>query len=259
MMYDTSLAEYVRKGFDGILVFGDVHGDFEAINRAYDYSVKENFFFVSLGDLVDRSRQPYETIELMHKVIQDGRGAFTMGNHDDKFHRHISGSTVQFSRDANQTLEDVGDSRKDKFFKMYMEVMNDRFFSNVFHTFDDFVFVHAAAHKSMFTGFPNVTKTERARYLVGETNGERHEDGYPVRLYNWVNDIPSGKTVIVGHDRTPVNPSSVITEPHVKTNNNGGKAVFIDTGGGKGGHVTGVVIMPDKKGIFRFIRYTDFK
>jgi hypothetical protein len=258
-MYDTSLAEYVRTGFDGMLVFGDVHGDYDAIKRAYDYAVSENFFFVSLGDLVDRSRKPYETVQLMYKVMQEGRGAFVMGNHDDKFYRHAMGNKVHFSGDAKQTLVDVGADREDDFFRMYMAVMDDKFFSGVFHTFDEFVFVHAAAHSAMFAGLPNVSKTERARYLVGETNGERYENGYPVRLYNWIADIPAGRTVIVGHDRTPVDPDIMITEPHIVVNKDGGKVVFMDTGGGKGGHVTGAVIMPDKKGVFRFIEYKDFK
>jgi protein phosphatase len=258
-MYDTSLTEYVRSGFDGILVFGDVHGDYDAIKRAYDYAVSENFFFLSLGDLVDRGRKPYETIELMYNVVQEGRGAFVMGNHDDKFYRHAKGAKVHFSGDAKQTLVDVGEDREVEFFKMYMAIMDDKYFSSVFYTFDEFVFVHAAAHKAMFSGLPNMTKTERSRYLVGETNGERYENGYPVRLYNWIADIPAGKTVIVGHDRTPVDPDIMITEPHAVTNKVGGKVVFIDTGGGKGGHVTGAVIMPDKRGVFRFVEYKDFK
>ena len=259
MMYDTSLAEYVRTGFDGILVFGDVHGDYASIKRAYDYAVSENFFFVSLGDLVDRSDKPYETVKLMYDVVQEGRGAFIMGNHDDKFHRYANGAKVHFSRDAQKTLEDVGTDRETEFLKMYVSLMDDKFFSNVFHTFDDFVFVHAAAHKAMFEGLPNVTKSERSRYLVGETNGEHYANGYPVRLYGWIADIPKGKTVIVGHDRTPFDPDTMITEPHKVTNTAGGTVIFMDTGGGKGGYVTGAVIMPDKRGVFRFIEYKDFR
>ena len=255
----TTLANYVRENFDGMLVFSDVHGDYDAIRRAYDYAVSENFFFMSLGDLVDRSRMPFETVKLMHDVIYEGRGGFVMGNHDDKFYRYAKGAKVHFSVDAKQTLADVGADREEEFLKMYVELMDDKFFSGVFHKFDDIVLVHAAAHAAMFSDLPNVTKSERARYLVGETNGERHPDGFPVRLYNWIEDVPMGKTVMVGHDRTPIAYDQMLTAPTTKTNAKGGKVVFMDTGGGKGGFLSGAVFMPDSKRKFKFVEYKEFK
>lgn len=255
----TGIADFVREKFDGMLVFSDVHGDYDSIKRAYDYADSHNFFFMSLGDLVDRARKPYETIQFMHSVVSAQRGGLAMGNHDDKFYRHAKGNKVHFSGDARQTLVDVGADREQEFFRMYMEIMNDRVFSSVFHTFDDITVVHAAAHASMFLGLPNVTKSERARYLVGETNGERHPDGYPVRLYSWIDDIPAGKTVIVGHDRTPFDYSKVLTEPKEVTGKMGGRVLFVDTGGGKGGHVTGVVVRPGTDSKFEVVKYKQFK
>ena len=255
----TAIANFVRDRFDGMLVFGDVHGDYDSIKRAYDYAVSKNYFFMSLGDLVDRSRMPYETVELMYRAIEAGHGGFTMGNHDDKFYRHAMGNKVHFSGDAKQTLDDVGADREAEFFRMYVAVMDATMFASVFHTFDDIVVVHAAAHAAMFDGSKHISKSERARYLVGETNGERHPNGYPVRLYSWIDDIPMGKTVIVGHDRTPFDHDVVLTEPGEVTNKMGGKVIFMDTGGGKGGHVTGAVVKPDKDGKFEFVEYKEFK
>jgi hypothetical protein len=54
-----------------------------------------------------------------------------------------------------------------------------------------------------------------------------------------------GKTVMVGHDRAPVF-NTVITEPMVRTNSKGGKVIFMDTGCGKGGFLSGAVIFADK-------------
>jgi hypothetical protein len=137
--------------------------------------------------------------------------------------------------------------------------MSNPVFSRIFHVFDDIFLVHAAAHAAMFSHLPNVTKSERSRYLVGETNGERHPDGYPVRLYSWINDIPAGKTVIVGHDRAPFDYTKLITVPLEVDSKHGGKVIFMDTGGGKGGHVTGAVIVPNKEGKFEFVKYKEFK
>ncbi len=253
-----SLVEYVRTGFDGILVFGDVHGDYDSIKRAYDYAVSENFFFMSLGDLVDRSHMPFETVKLMHDVVQEGRGSLIIGNHDDKFYQYATGETVRFSTDAKQTLVDVGPAREREFLDMYVALMESRF-SALYLNFDDFFFVHAAAHSAMFHSTSNIRKEEVFRYLTGETNGQRQPDGFPVRLYNWVNDIPKGKTVLIGHDRTPYDYTKLLVNPKEVINAQDGRVIFMDTGCGKGGHLSGAVIMPNKKGRFEFVEYKEFK
>lgn len=253
-----NLQEYIRNQFDGILVFGDVHGDYESIKRAYDYAVKENFFFMSLGDLVDRSRNPYDTVKLMHDVIYEGRGGIAIGNHDDKFIRYAKGANVSFSADAKQTLADVGSDRQDYFLDMYITIADTPIFSALYHQFDDITLVHAASHPAMWQNNSVITKTEKSIYTVGETNGDRYDDGFPVRTYGWIDDIPYGKTVIVGHDKQPIY-NIPITHPMVIDNNNGGRAIFADTGGGKNGFLSGVVIMPDKNRVFKVTSFVNFK
>ena len=69
---------------------------------------------------------------------------------------------------------------------------------------------------------------------------------YPHRVYDWVDHVPEHVTVIVGHDRTPL-----LAVPHFESTDNvvthhtgalGGKIIWIDTGGGKGGFVTGAIL-----------------
>jgi Calcineurin-like phosphoesterase len=252
----TTLYNHV-KTFDGMLVFADVHGDYESFKRAYDYARSENFFFMSLGDLVDRGRNPYEVVSAMYECMYEGRGGFTVGNHDEKHHRAGKGNKVSFSRDAKTTLSDVGEDRMAEFVRMYAAINEDKLLSGLFHTFDDLTLVHAASHPCIWEGVTEVGKTARSRFLVGETNGKTDSDGYPVRLYNWIAEVPMGKTVMVGHDHHPVH-NVRITEPMVVTNKNGGKAIFLDTGCGKGGFLSGAVILHDKKG-FKFDRFMEFK
>jgi len=258
-MMNFNVANYVKESFDGMLVFGDVHGDYKSFKQAYDYARGENYFFMSLGDLVDRDRMPFEVVKGMYECMQEGFGGFTIGNHDDKHHRAIQGRKVSFSRDAKQTLEDVGEDRMDEYKRMYAAIVEDKVLSSMFHIFDDITLVHAASHPSIWEGaLPNSTgKTARSRFLVGETNGEVYEDGYPVRLYTWIDEISIGKTVIVGHDKQPIH-NVPITEPMVVTNANGGKAIFLDTGCGKGGFLTGAVILHSKKG-FKLENFVEFK
>ena len=66
-----------------------------------------------------------------------------------------------------------------------------------------------------------------------------------------------GKTVMVGHDKMPIHNIN-ITEPMIVQNKNGGKVVFLDTGCGKGGFLTGAVMMSGKKG-FALERFVEFK
>jgi len=54
----------------------------------------------------------------------------------------------------------------------------------------------------------------------------------PVRTYRWVETIPAGWTVIVGHDVRSR------TAPPIMANAAGGRAIFLDTGAGAGGRLS---------------------
>jgi protein phosphatase len=72
-----------------------------------------------------------------------------------------------------------------------------------------------------------------ARALYGEPTGRLQPDGYPERSLRWVDRIPPGIRVYVGHDRR-----SADGRPYVRRGQSGGEAVFLDTGAGKGGHLS---------------------
>lgn len=250
-----SLANHVKKNFAGMLVIGDVHADYESFTAAHHHAETHNFFLMSLGDLVDRGSFPFETVSHMNRLVKDGRAGFTIGNHDNKYYRFRNGSKVSFSSDAKRTLADVGPNRQTEFLEMYAEIIEHPH-SSMFHRFDDIILVHAASHHVMWEPIDKFPDSARSRALFGETNGETHDDGFPIRLYNWINEIPMGKTVVVGHDRKPVENVAIVC-PLVKTNVNGGKAIFIDTGCGKGGFLTGMIVKHDKH--FKIDHFVEFK
>jgi protein phosphatase len=82
--------------------------------------------------------------------------------------------------------------------------------------------------------------------LFGEidTENPKREDGYPNRIYDWVDRIPATKRVMVGHDiRSTILPLFVKGAV-------GGEAYFMDTGSGKGGRLTSADVYfdgPDQK------------
>jgi Calcineurin-like phosphoesterase len=250
-----SLIDHV-KTYDAMLVVGDIHSDYESFAAALDFATKENYFFMCLGDLVDRGPEPFKVVEAMYKRMYDGHAGFVIGNHDNKFYRYANGADVKFSRDAKQTFVDVGEDRKEEFLRMYCDIVSMPVLSGPFHRFEDIILVHAAAHHSLWDG-TEPSKKAQSRFLVGETNNEYYPDGYPVRLYNWIDEIPMGKTIMVGHDKQPIH-NVPITEPMIVSNKDGGKAIFMDTGCGKGGFLTGAVISHGKKG-FQIQEYKEFK
>ncbi len=242
----SNLANHVRNKFNGMLVFGDVHADYESFKRAYEYAIAHNYFLMSIGDLVDRGSGPYQVVSRMAELAEVGKAGLTIGNHDDKFNRFYKGAKVSFSVDAKNTLANVGAEKQYDFLKMYSTLVERPMFSSMFHTFDDITLVHAASHASMWDSTIKFGSEARSRALYGEVNGKMNERGFPMRFYNWIEDIPMGKTVVVGHDCSPIF-NVDITEPMVKTNSKGGRAVFIDTGCGKHGILSGVVVTHDKK------------
>lgn len=252
-----TLSNNVIDSFDGVLVFGDVHADYRLYSSAARFADENNLFFLSLGDLCDRGNEPFEVVADMHRRMNSDTAGFCVGNHDDKFRRYYKGAKVSLSFDAKNTLLSVGKNREEQFLKMYTEIVEMPCVSGMFHCFDDYIFVHAASHPCMWEGTQRFGESARSRALYGETNGETHDDGYPVRLYNWVDEIPMGRTVVVGHDRMAVH-NVPLTEPLIKTNPNGGKAIFMDTGCGKGGFLTGAIFV-NHKNKFQLDSFKEFK
>ena len=72
-----------------------------------------------------------------------------------------------------------------------------------------------------------------SRALFGQVTGRMRLDGYPERVLDWVDRIPDGLTVYCGHDRR-----SRDGRPWTRQGAAGGTAVFLDTGAGKGGHLS---------------------
>jgi protein phosphatase len=106
------------------------------------------------------------------------------------------------------------------------------------------MFVHGGFHTAMLEGPSPPIALGRpgpalARALYGEPTGRTQGDGYPERSVAWVDRIPAALTVYCGHDRR-----SSDGRPLVRRGALGGTAVFLDTGAGKGGHLSWIDLAP---------------
>jgi 3',5'-cyclic AMP phosphodiesterase CpdA len=207
-------------------IVGDVHGD----SRAFAFAADTDRFVIQLGDLTDSGPDSAGALRLMFRLIDEGRGLFLIGNHDRKLGRVLAGDRVRIGPELETTLAALDPDLRARALTEITKapawlLQGQRFF------------VHAAFHTAMLGHAPpsglGPVDPLLSRALFGETTGRTQPDGYPERLLRWVNHIPSGMTVYCGHDQR-----SRDGRPYIARGEGGGTAMFMDTGAGKGGHLS---------------------
>jgi protein phosphatase len=210
-----------------IRVVGDVHGDADA----FAYAAATDRFIVQLGDLTDYGPKNAEALRIMFGLIDQGRGLFLLGNHDFKLARFLAGQPVRADATLNATLAQLDATLRQR-------VVAEVAVAPGWLHDDNALFVHGGFHTAMLEAPAPEHGLERphgplARALYGEPTGRTQADGFPERSLRWVDRIPAGITVYCGHDRR-----STDGRPYTRRSAAGGAAVFLDTGAGKGGHLS---------------------
>lgn len=207
-------------------VIGDVHGDI----RAFRAAIATDSFLVQLGDLSDHGPDSAGVIRLMLEVMEQGRGLFILGNHDRKLGRALSGMAVRMDGPLQATLEQLDETLRPRALAAIEQ-------APAWAVSGNRAFVHGGFHPAMLDEAPppplGRVSALLSRALFGETTGRMQPDGYPERVLHWVNRIPAGLTVYCGHDQR-----STDGRPYVRHGSAGGTAFFLDTGAGKGGHLS---------------------
>lgn len=226
-----TLAKTIPHGVP-LRIVGDVHGD----SRAFSIAAETDRFLVQLGDLVDDGPDTQGALQVMFRVIDEKRGLFLLGNHDFKLARALRGDAIH-GVSTLKTLAELPDSMRER---TQAEIMAAPIWLRTGQSF----FVHGGFHPAMLTQPASPFPPGRpdplwARALYGQTNGRVTGAGRPERLLNWVDEIPQGLTLYAGHDQR-----SADGRPYIRQGRLGGTAVFMDTGAGKGGHLSWVDIDP---------------
>lgn len=217
----------------GVRVVGDVHGD----SRAFAAATETDLFIVQLGDLVDYGPDSAAALRLAFGLIDRGRGLFILGNHDLKLARALSGREVRMDAHLSQTLLQLDPDLR-------LRAQAELARAPAWLHQGSRMFVHGGFHTAMLDDLPPPAPEGRvtgvlSRALYGEHTGRTQNDGYPERSLRWVDRIPRGLTVYCGHDRR-----STDGRPYIKHGSQGGIAVFLDTGAGKGGHLSWIDLPP---------------
>ena len=226
--------------FSGVRVVGDVHGEAEAFRAAIEGAEAERLFIVQLGDLTDHGPDSPGVLEAMFALIDQGTGLFLLGNHDRKLRRALLGAATPAANDGlGTTLAQL--ARHHNAAAICCRAVEEIARAPAWVIWGRrTLFVHGGFHPSMLLhpSPPNAGSRRPegavARAIYGQTvRGALTEDGYPLRLLDWVDMIPEGFTVYCGHDHR-----SSDGRPHIRFGRAGGRAVFMDTGAGKGGHLS---------------------
>ena len=212
---------------------GDVHGD----SIGFAAAAASGDFIVQLGDLVDDGPDTPGALTLMFRLIDEGRGLFLLGNHDFKLARALRGDPVHRGDSLRRTLAELPAALAGR-------ALREITAAPAWIATPKALFVHGGYHPAMrelaAPAFPaGRPEPLLARALYGQTTGRTTGAGRPERALGWVDAIAPGFTVYCGHDRR-----STDGRPYVRTNRAGGRAVFLDTGAGKGGHLSWIDLDP---------------
>jgi len=219
------------------LVLGDIHGNYAEFARAVDYAQDNKLFIVSLGDLIDYGHDNGDCVDLMAALIKRDEAAMVIGNHDLKFYKWLKQRDegvirIQVNRGLIATVTEF-DAMSENEQTVFIEQFRDIYASARFHyVTKNTMFIHGGAHRKMWDA-PELNSKGRARAAYGQVAGY-NEDDYPIRIYDWADEVHEDRSVFFGHDIRSKEGATV-----VGVNNN---VHSMDTGSSKGGKLTGAVI-----------------
>ena len=218
-------------------VIADVHGYPDMLARA----AGDASALALLGDLVDRGPDSPGALRLALEWIEAGRARMVRSNHDDKLARALTGRKITAGRNLSATLAALdaapdGADLKGRFLRAFEA-------APFVIRHGAYVLAHGAIHPRCFGvdgGYlcPSPDQDGDHMALYGEVDGTLAPDGKPIRHYAWVDALPDGVTAIVGHDKRG-------ETPFLHAGAAGGRAIFLDTGCGKGGALS-FIDLPDE-------------
>jgi hypothetical protein len=228
----------LKAEFAGLRVVGDVHGDATGFGVAIEGARQKRLFTIQLGDLTDRGPDSAATLRMALELRAQQTGLFLLGNHDHKLRRALTGALVRPDPEGlGVTLKQIDHAADAVSLREHaVQAIAD---APAWLRLGSWLFVHGGFHPRMLREPPPINAGSGKpdglvpRALFGQVTSRTRIDGYPERLHNWVHRIPSGITVYCGHETR-----SADGRPYVAVAAAGGRAVFLDTGAGKGGHLS---------------------
>ena len=229
---------------DKILAVGDVHGNYAAMTEAVNYAQRNNLFVIWLGDLIDYGAQNLRRMRLAYDMVCNNQAHMIWGNHERKIGRWLGSQGVHRIKlsEANlatvREIQSLNEQRRMRFLSAWHSWESS---STQCVRVNRWLFTHGAATEHMWhSGSHRLQGVCQNMAYFGEVEQmpASRRDGYPQRLWNWVNTVPADHSVVVGHDWLDREHS----QPVIKTNTDGGRVFCMDTGSSKGGGLSGLIV-----------------
>jgi hypothetical protein len=255
-----TIADIYSRGYQGILVIGDIHGNVPGLLSMMRYARENRLFLLSLGDVVDYHPETLKAADILASAMFRGEAAAVLGNHEKKIFRFVTkdrldglfatekGFTGELSEGNEVTVNQLKAMMPEDRFKWETKFIGMCALMPHTYRFPRYFFVHGATNTRMLdaTNFRfDEDSAEESLACYGETTGKK-VNGFPERIYKWVNEVPPRQTVVVGHDCRSE------TYPLIVSGLAGGRAIFLDTGSSKpdrfpDGGLSGMVLEIDHK------------
>lgn len=234
-------SELKSRGFSGVTVVPDLHGSMHAFRSAVSHARSTGKFILFLGDLIDYGPEPLQVAEEVYHLVVRGEAESLMGNHERKIHRYLTQvkvngeSKVKLSEGNLVTLSKLAELNGsdtnvwvNKFQALVNMMRHHRVCGN-------FIFSHAGVAPEMWkTNAFRLNGDMESVALFGEVERDATSTSALIRAYGWVDLVEADKFAFVGHDNRGGE------EPLVVQNSQNGMVYFLDTGCGKGGHLSTV-------------------
>ena len=219
-------------GRSGFTVIGDVHGMHQSMLTAFSWARARNHAVIMLGDVVDYGHATLDCADEAWRMVTRGEGAMVLGNHERKIGRYLTADHTTRHHLRMSEGNKVTVAALQRLAPAQREAWVGRFRGLLWHarsirTIGPVVVAHAAIHPRYWEGERDDRVVEDYA-LFGEPDSKVKTPRFATS-YRWVDAIPKGRTVIVGHDVRSTE------APRTITGSKGGVAIFLDTGCGKGG------------------------
>jgi protein phosphatase len=176
-----------------------------------------------------------EVADEVYRVVMRGEGELMLGNHERKIMRWLAQTEAgrvslrlsDGNRVTTNALNALGAPARKRWVGRFKGLCSR---ASYVRAMGNITFAHAGVHPEFWNGRASAREIETWA-LFGEFD-PGGADQAPERKYAWVEAVPEGETLIVGHDiRSTMMPLSQVGAA-------GGRTVFLDTGSGKGGALT---------------------
>lgn len=241
------------------LIIGDVHAVFQPFEKAVKFANDNNLHLISVGDLIDNNTEGFAVTELMLRELQAGRASALFGNHEWKIHRWLLGRDVKITPPNKPTVSEM--TTNDHFKDAFNQMTEHMTFHHVIN--DQMTVTHAAMNPLWWNDRNNMDRKIRDFMMYGKSDASQtfayNGETYPIRLYDWVDDVPADNWLFVGHDPRPLvgvpDFNNFQLAPLVHKNRQGGATVFLDCGSGKGGTLWGAVVNSATRTLNGFVNF----